>query len=36
MTLKAGTSPIIRVVPFMKDRFLPGITDIGVRLTPAP
>lgn len=34
MTLKAGTSPIIRVVPFMKDRFLPGITDIGVRLTP--
>ena len=33
--LQENTAPTFKIVPFMKDRQLEGISDVGIRLTPA-
>lgn len=35
ITLREGSAPTIKIAPFMKDRLLKGISDVGIRLTPA-
>ena len=34
ITLHEGSAPTFKIAPFMKDRLLEGISDVGIRLTP--
>lgn len=34
ITLHEGSTPTFKITPFMKDRLLKGISDVGIRLIP--